>query len=219
MAAEPSAPRAAGRSVRLLGVLAAVGFVALLVYGVTARAPDTSIDDALAGKRAIQAPGFELAVLTDGRAGRLAPVWRRAATDGKVSLSELQGTPIVVNFWASWCDPCRQEAPVLERGWQAARSHGVLLVGLNMQDVREDARAFLDEFRQDYPTLRDPSNKSARRWGATGIPETFFINRQGDVVGHVIGTVTARQLDEGVQAALDGRPRGADRGGDQRPTR
>ena len=208
-----------GRAARALGIVSAVAFVGLLAYGVTAQAPDTTIDDALAAGRAVPAPGFELDVLVDGRPGPLAPAWQQAAADGRVDLAELRGTPVVLNFWASWCDPCREEAPLLQRGWRSARRQGVLFVGINMQDVREDARQFLREFGQDFPNVRDPTRDTARRWGATGIPETFFISRQGKVVGHVIGVVSARQLSEGMRAARDGRPRGADRGGDQRPTR
>jgi cytochrome c biogenesis protein CcmG/thiol:disulfide interchange protein DsbE len=224
----PETPRASAerrggarlaRVLRALGLLTATAFVGLLVYGVMARSPDRTIDSALAERRAVPAPGFALDVLADGRPGPLSPVWRRAAADGRVALKELRGTPVVVNFWASWCDPCRVEAPVLERGWRAARQRGVLFVGLNQQDVREDARAFMRHFRHDFPSIRDPTSATSRRWGVTGIPETFFISREGNVVGHVIGTVTAAQLTDGVSAALAGRPRAPDDGGEQKATR
>ncbi len=211
--------QAIDRAARILGALSATGLVALLAYGLAAQSPDRTIDDALASNRAAQAPGFNLAVLSRGRTGSLAAVWQRAARDGKVDLAELRGTPVVLNFWASWCVPCREEAPLLQRGWRAARPRGVLFLGLDMQDVRRDALDFLRDFRQDYPHVRDGDNGTARRWGASGIPETFFISRQGQVVGHVIGALTARQLDAGMQAALTGRPRGADRGGARRSTR
>jgi cytochrome c biogenesis protein CcmG/thiol:disulfide interchange protein DsbE len=204
-----------GGAVRLLGFLAATGFIGLLTYGLIAQAPDRTIDDALAANQAAEAPGFNLDVLTDGRPGPLSEAWGRASQDRKVDLAELRGTPVVLNFWASWCDPCREEAPLLQRGWENARPRGVLFLGLNMQDVREDARDFLREFRQDFPNVRDPDRGSARRWGVTGIPETFFISRSGKVVGHVIGTVTRQQLADGVQAALSGQPLEAAQGGSQ----
>ena len=200
---------------RTLGLLAAAGFVALLVYGILAQAPDRTIDDALSAGNRAAAPGFDLPVLARGRPGRLASRWDAAAHDGRVSLGELRGTPVVLNFWASWCDPCRVEAPELERGWKGARGRGVLFVGLNMQDVRADARDFVDEFRLDFPDVRDPSRDTARAWGVTGIPETFFIAADGSVVGHVIGTVSGDQLEQGVDAAASGKLSGTLQGGAQ----
>ena len=104
---------------------------------------------------------------------------------------------------------------MLQRGWRRASRRGVLFLGLNMKDVRQDARDFLLEFRQDFPHVRDPDRGSARRWGVTGIPETFFISRRSEVVGHVIGTVNSRQLDDGIKAALSDTPQDAAQGGKQ----
>ncbi|MGI8622035.1 MAG: TlpA family protein disulfide reductase [Solirubrobacteraceae bacterium] len=216
------APVARGRSwvaLRVIGSLIAAGFVALLVYGVFAQAADTTIDDALSRGEAVAAPGFALERLEGGSAGPFAGLWSRAAADGRVDLTELRGTPVVLNFWASWCVPCREEAQVLRRGWERARARGVLFLGLNQQDVREDARDFTRQFALTYPNVRDPSKATARRWGATGIPETFFLSARGEVVGHVIGTVDDRLLARGVAAARSVRPLGADRGGAQLPAR
>ena len=212
--------RIGGTIVRGTGLLLAVGFVGLLVFGLLTQAPNSQIDDQLANAQAAPAPGFELAVLADGQPGeKLATAWRRAAADGTVDFEELRGTPVVLNFWASWCVPCREEAPALRSGSQRWHERGVLFLGLNMQDVTEDARAFLREFDLDFPQVRDPNNAAARRWGLTGIPETFFISARGDVVGHVIGTVSSEQLDTGATAAERGRPAPIGTGGDQRPTR
>jgi cytochrome c biogenesis protein CcmG, thiol:disulfide interchange protein DsbE len=198
------------------GMALAVGFVALLVYGLTTSAPDRTIDDALSKGEAIAAPGFALAPL----AGRDAPAaWRAAARDGTVELRELHGRPLVVNFWASWCDPCRAEARVLEAGWREARADGVLFVGVDTQDNREDAGEFISEFGLTFPHVRAPGRETDRRWGVTGLPETYFVDARGRVVGHVIGTVDERSLAAGIAAARAGRPRAPGRGGEQRPSR
>jgi cytochrome c biogenesis protein CcmG, thiol:disulfide interchange protein DsbE len=158
-------------------------------------------------------------VLQRGRVpARLAPVVDAAVGDGRVALSELRGTPVVLNFWASWCDPCRVEAPLLERGWRQARRQGVLFLGLDMQDVTDDAREFLREFSVSYPNVREAGKETSRRYGMTGIPETFFIGAGGRIVGHVIGAVSPAQLRQGVAAARTGKPATARQGGDRQPT-
>jgi cytochrome c biogenesis protein CcmG/thiol:disulfide interchange protein DsbE len=125
---------------------------------------------------------------------------------------------VVLNIWASWCVPCQQEAPTLERSWrEQARPHGVLFLGLDMQDVTTDAQSFMRHYAVDYPNIRDPTNDVARAYGATGVPETFFINARGRIVGHVIGVSSTQQLSAGIAAALSGQVHGARRGGEQRP--
>jgi cytochrome c biogenesis protein CcmG/thiol:disulfide interchange protein DsbE len=203
---------------RLLAAVAVTFFVGLLVYGLVAKAPDTTIDDALLRGELTPAPGFDLAVLADGEPGPLAAEWRRAAADGRVSLAALRGTPVVLNVWASWCIPCREEAPLLQRTWRRASRDGVLFVGLNIQDVRGDALEFLRRFGQTFPNVRDPSDETAQQWGVTGIPETFFVSAGGDIVGHVIGIVSEQQLADGIRAAIAGRPGGTQTGGERRPT-
>ena len=79
------------------------------------------------------------------------------------------------------------------------------MLGINQQDLSGDALDFIEEFDQSYPSIKDPQNDVARRWGATGIPETFFVDRRGRVVGHVIGAASSRQLRAGVAAAETGR--------------
>jgi len=205
---------------RILVVLGLAAFVALLVYGVAAKAPDTSIDEALARGEPTDTPGFDLPVLERGEPGpRLRALVDRASADGKVSLTELRGTPVVLNFWASWCTPCRTEAPVLERAWRRERRAGVLFLGLNMQDLTGDARGFIREFDNTYLNLRDRSDPVARDWGVSGLPETFFIAADGKAVGHVIGAVSAAQLRAGVTAARSGKPLQSREGGDRRSVR
>ena len=217
----PPRPASRGRLViPVLSGVVAVALIALLGFGLVSRAPDTRIDDSLARNTAVSAPGYRLAVLRRGRLGAL--LERRvgpALADGFVSPAELVGTSYVLNIWASWCVPCRSEAPELVRAWKHSRPKGVLFVGLDMQDATEDAGRFLEAFGIDYLNIRDPTNDTSRRYGATGIPETFFISARGEIVNHVIGAITPAQLQTGIMAAVAGRPRAASLGGDQRSTR
>lgn len=227
MTIEPNrstAPRAkakrssAGNVFRWAGLLVLGGFVALLGFGLANTTADDTIDSSLARARPIRPPGFELEVLEPDSTKGLAPNLAAAVADGRLSLAELRGTPVVVNFWASWCPPCRTEAPRLERVWRGARNRGVLVLGLNMQDISDDAREFMDEFGISYPNVRDPEDGVARDWGATGLPETFFIDARGRVVGHVIGAVSIDQLNRGIRAARSGRVLGTQSGGERRAT-
>lgn len=205
---------------RIAAIAVAVLFVGLLTYGVLSKASDTTVDDKLRNAEAVPAPTFDLPVIVRGDVGpRLRGPVAQATSGGRLDLGALRGTPVVLNFWASWCIPCRQEAPALEQAWRAARPRGVLFLGLNMQDLTDDARAFARSVGMDYPSVRDRSNEVAREYGATGIPETFFIDRRGRIVGHVVGAVTTAQLAEGAAAAAAGRVVGVQAGGERRETR
>jgi cytochrome c biogenesis protein CcmG, thiol:disulfide interchange protein DsbE len=205
---------------RLLAIAVVILFLGLLTYGLLSKATNTAIDESLANGTAPPAPSFELPVLEPGSLP--APLGRqlKASLVGEeLSLAELRGTPIVLNFWASWCIPCREEAPILERGWRRFGPHGVLFLGLNMQDLTGDARNFLEEFAITYPTIRDQGNNVAGDYGVTGAPETYFVSARGRVVDHVIGVVDPSQLSSGASAALRGRIVGTASGGAQRPQR
>ena len=215
----PTAPEPLRRRipvVRIAVTVTAAALVALLAYGLLRQAPDTTIDDALASGSLATAPGFDLEVLDAGRPG---PQLAAPLADGRLALEELRGVPVVLNFWASWCDPCRQEASLLQREWERARRLGVLFVGLNMQDARDSARAFLREFGVDYPTIREADKRTARAYGASGIPETYFLTADGRVAAHVIGAVSSSQVRAGIDAARTGTPLPVQIGGDRRSTR
>jgi cytochrome c biogenesis protein CcmG/thiol:disulfide interchange protein DsbE len=207
--------------IRAAGLSAPLLLVALLIYGITSKSPDTRIDDSLAHAHAVAAPSFKLEVLQRGALGpKLSRDLGVALSDGQISVRELRGTPVVLNFWASWCVPCREEAPLLQRTWRTlARPRNVLLLGLDMQDIRTDARDFMGKFQIDYLNIRDPTNDVARSYGVTGLPETFFLDRRGRIVGHVIGVVRADQLRMGIVGTLSGQVVGARHGGAQRPER
>ena len=215
MATDRRSPlRSAGR---LAAGLVAAAFVALLAYGIVTKSNSTSIDDSIRAGRSIAGPGLDLPVLVPGQGA--APRVRVAEADGRLRLSELRGAPVILNFWASWCVPCRQEAPTLQRFWLAQRAGGAVVLGLDMQDVSDDALAFVRQFGMTYPNVRDQGNDVARRYGTTGIPETFFISPAGRVVGHVIGVVSPAQLSGGLAAARAGCSLGVRRGGQRRKTR
>jgi cytochrome c biogenesis protein CcmG, thiol:disulfide interchange protein DsbE len=204
-----------------MAVIVLVGlFIALLAYGLSVKGPDNSIDQRLADGRTAAAPAFSLELLEGGvLPERLRPAFARAAADRQIALDELRGSPVVINFLASWCSPCRQEAPVLQAGWRRWGRRGVLFLGLDIQDVRGDARSFLHEQGITYPTIRDAGKGVATDFGATGVPETYFLSGRGRVVAHVVGVVSPRQLDVGAAAAREGRVAGKERGGAIRKAR
>ncbi|HEY3111930.1 MAG TPA: TlpA disulfide reductase family protein [Chloroflexota bacterium] len=127
---------------------------------------------------------------------RPAPVFALTGFDGKpVQLADLRGQIVVVNFWASWCPPCREEAPVLERAWRAYRDRGVVLVGLAIWDREPNSRAFLREFAASYPSAPDPSGEAAIAYGIRGLPETIVVDRAGQIARKWIGPIGERDLD------------------------
>lgn len=204
---------------RALAFAVLAGFVGLLAFGLASKSPRTGIDERLGQGQAAPAPGFDLTLFARGRPGpRLEGVVSRAARDGRVTSRELAGTPYVLNFWASWCVPCRAEARQLERAWQSARNNGVLFVGLNQQDLVSDAHAFMRRYHQSYLNIRDPQNDVALRWGVTGLPETYFVTAGGKVVDHVIGAISDEQLSVGLATLRSGKTRSAAQGGARQAT-
>jgi cytochrome c biogenesis protein CcmG, thiol:disulfide interchange protein DsbE len=114
---------------------------------------------------------------------------------GRFSLAERRGDVVVVNFWASWCIPCREEAPVLEGGFSRYKGQGVQFVGVDIKDTPDDARSFLRRYVSDYPNGFDAQKRIYIDYGVYGLPETFVVSRDGMVVHHVIGPVSEAQLD------------------------
>ncbi len=168
-----------------IGVLFGVaGLLVLLGYGAVSRDP------------AVQA---EPAALRSGRPASDFSI--QLFSGGTFSLAEQRGKVVLVNFWASWCPPCREEAPVLERAWRAYKDKGVVLVGVDVWDTEADARAFMKEFGITYPNGPDPNGEIAIEYGLTGVPETWFIDREGRLVRRWTGALTDRQISTFIEEA------------------
>jgi len=123
--------------------------------------------------------------------------------EGVVSLSDFRGKAVVLNFWASWCQPCKDEVPMLQSAWERYRDDGLVVLGINAQDFRIDAQRFVDRYGVTYPVLYDRNGSSLGRFGNTGFPETWFLSRSGRLVGeHVVGPFDSEQLERNIEAAL-----------------
>jgi cytochrome c biogenesis protein CcmG/thiol:disulfide interchange protein DsbE len=138
--------------------------------------------------------------------GRPAPDFDLPRVDAgdTISLSSLRGRVVVLNFWASWCGPCRVEHPDLEAAWQRYREHGVVIVGIGYQDRSADALAFRQELGGDWPLVDDPDSRTALAYGVTGVPETFVVGPDGRISAKSYGPVTYEMLTEEISKVLPG---------------
>ena len=123
--------------------------------------------------------------------------------EGELSLASLRGKPVVLNFWASWCGPCKDEAPILQSSYEKWRADGVAFVGIDVQDFRGDAREFLERYGITYPNVYDGKGSTVGRYGVTGFPETYFVDAEGRVRYRIAGPVeSAEEVDEGIRRTL-----------------
>jgi cytochrome c biogenesis protein CcmG, thiol:disulfide interchange protein DsbE len=179
------------RRAKLVAQGVAIGLVALLfVLLVWALVTEEGGDLAAAANRGDrpEAPEFALERL-DG--------------EGELALSSLQGKAVVLNFWASWCLPCKDEAPYLEQVWQDNRERGLVVVGLDAKDFRRDARRFADRFGLTFPLVFDGPGDTLGSWGVTGFPETFVLDREGKVVQAFLGDVSSDDEKRELRAAIE----------------
>jgi cytochrome c biogenesis protein CcmG/thiol:disulfide interchange protein DsbE len=147
-------------------ICALAALVALLAYGLVQNDPDRGVDEALQRGERTDAPELELPRLDDGGTG---------------SLDDYRGQVVVLNFWASWCKPCKDESPLLERWHQRIKDRDATVLGVDMLDVTSDALDFIAEYGLTYPMLKDKDGEGLETFGVVQYPETFVIDRQGRI--------------------------------------
>jgi cytochrome c biogenesis protein CcmG/thiol:disulfide interchange protein DsbE len=160
--------------------LAAAALIGLLAYGLASKGTDSSLDQAVADGTPVAAPVTALP---------------RLGARGTGSLADFKGKPVLLNVWASWCDPCQEEMPLLEKAHRRMASAGGTVLGIDVQDDQQKALGFLREKGITFPSLRDRDRSYAHRFGVTGYPETFLIDGDGKVVGLRRGPVDQAWLD------------------------
>ena len=143
-------------------------------------------DNALGPLQGHPAPDFTLTALSTHGAST-------------VDLASFKGKPVVLNFWASSCGPCHEEAPMLQTTWQRVQSKGIVFIGIDFQDARSDGLGFLQKYAITYPNVLDSGGSTAIHYGVIYTPTTFFINRQGVIVRSIPREMTAQELQSSLQ--------------------
>jgi cytochrome c biogenesis protein CcmG/thiol:disulfide interchange protein DsbE len=171
-------------------IIAVIALLGLLAYGVRSTAPDASIEEAIASGERPRAPSITLPRLEEG---------------GEASLADYRGRVVVLNYWASWCEPCRTESPLLERWHERISGRGGTVLGVDVLDVTSDARAFVRRYRLTYPMLRDAEGETQRQFGVVAYPETFVIDRSGRIAAVRRGPVDEEFMREEVAPLFEER--------------
>jgi cytochrome c biogenesis protein CcmG/thiol:disulfide interchange protein DsbE len=176
---------------RLVGQGVAIGLVALLfILLAWSLVSDEGGDLAAAAARGDRpdAPDFTL---------------ERLDEEGELQLSSLEGKAVVLNVWASWCVPCKKEAPYLEELWQRNGERGLVVVGLDAKDFRADARKFAERYELTFPLVYDGPGDTLDGFGVTGFPETFVLDREGRVVEAFAGAVDGDDVRDRFESAIE----------------
>jgi cytochrome c biogenesis protein CcmG/thiol:disulfide interchange protein DsbE len=177
--------KAGGSIWRVIALLVVVGLVLVLALQLRAR-------NASQPKSGI-APDFTL---------RVYPGYEGGLGQPEVKLSDLRGKVVFINFWASWCVPCRQEQPALEKAWRQYRDKGVVFLGIDYVDTEPAALAYLKEFGVTYPNGPDLGTKISPRYHIQGVPESFLVDRQGNIVLFKIAPMSEAELVAVLDKAL-----------------
>jgi cytochrome c biogenesis protein CcmG, thiol:disulfide interchange protein DsbE len=171
-----------------IAVICVLGaLVALLAYGLAQNEPDRGVDRTLQRGEREQAPALELPKLDAA---------------GTASLAGYRGRVVVLNFWASWCEPCRAESPLLQRWHRRIRGRGGTVLGVDMYDVTGDALDFIGEYGLTYPMLKDKDGEGVDAFGVAQYPETFVIDRRGRIAAVRRGPVDDGFMRQNVEPLL-----------------
>ncbi len=137
------------------------------------------------------------------RQSGMAPDFTLRGYDGRtVTLSELRGQVVIINFWASWCPPCREEAAYLEQTWRKYKDKGVVFIGVDYVDTEKEALAYIKEFDITYINGPDIGTRISQAYNIQGVPETFYVAKNGELRGVKIGPLKAPELDQKIEALL-----------------
>lgn len=143
---------------------------------------------------------------SDPLIGQTAPNFTLAALNShnnqNISLTNFLGKPVVINFWSSTCEPCKDEMPLLETQWEHTQAQGVVFLGIDVEDTSSDGLHFLQQYGATYTSVIDKNGTTLVSYGVTYTPETIFINREGKVVSAIRMEITAQQLQDNLQAIL-----------------
>lgn len=166
------------KGVRFFSVFLVVGLIALLAWGLV---------------QASKEP------LSDG----MAPDFTLTSFDGRTyTLSELRGQVVIINFWASWCPPCREEAAYLESTWRKYQDKGVIFIGVDYADAEKPALAYIDEFDITYFNGPDLGTRISQKYNIKGVPETYYVAKDGSLKGNHIGPLFPPELDNRIDELL-----------------
>lgn len=160
--------------------LAALLMIAVVAWGI--------YQNSLTQPQEGQAPDFDLPLIGNSEAS--------------FKLSEQRGQVVVINFWGSWCGPCREEAPMLQNLYEEYQAQGVVFVGIAVKDIERDSLAYIDEFNITYPNVMDVGANIEKAYRTEGVPETFIVDKNGEIVKFFYAQPPEAELREVIEAAI-----------------